>query len=109
MAKQLNVTRIDFTTVGDQIVVNKIDDQTTDHSIIVENSQKSASSLEDMLTWCEGNGWTVRRFAPLGARAWKGGLRPVRTAIQIKRKRDELTLHLVEGLNVVALDLAYDC
>lgn len=113
MAEQLTVTRMDFTLIdnGRQVVVMKFDDQTVPARAIPvsDPSVKPGADFETMLTWCIDHGWTVRRFAPLGARAWKGTARVVRTAGQIIKKRDELTRYPVPGLNVVSLDLAYDC
>lgn len=109
MAERIAVTRIDFAIAQDIVVVNKIAETGT-RAIVVESSEKKDNELDEMLAWCESNGWVVRRYAPLGARAWKGAApRPVRTSGQIRRKRDELMKYPVPGLNVSALNLAYDC
>lgn len=103
------ITRIDFATTADVVVVNKLVEEPA-RARVIDSAQKPAAELDKMLAWCEANGWTVHRFAPLGARAWKGNApRPVRTANKTIAKRDELTRHPVPGLNVVALDLLYDC
>ena len=107
-AEKQEITRIDFATTADLVVVNKLVEEPT-RAWVYDSSQKPAIELDKMLAWCESNGWTVRRFAPLGARAWKGAPRPIRTAAQIIKRRAELTMRPVPGLNVVALDLAYDC
>lgn len=106
-----SITRIDFALTGaESVIVNKIDDlSAAGRAIVVESNPKPASEFEKMVKWCEENGWTVRRFLPLGARAWKGEPRPVRDSSSIRRKRDDLTRYPIPGLNVVALDLAYDC
>jgi hypothetical protein len=107
--QKLEITRIDFATTADLVVVNKLVEEPT-RAWVFDSTQKPATELETMLAWCEANGWTVRRFLPLGARAWKGTApRPIRTAGQIIKRRDELTRRPVPGLNVIALDLAYDC
>ena len=104
----MGITRIDFTVAGDIIVVNKLD-ELPDRPVVVEQRQHPKENLDTMLKWCEDNGFAVRRFLPLGARAWRGNVRPIRTSAQIRRRRDELMRYPVDGLNVVALDLAYDC
>lgn len=112
MVQKATISRIDFAlTSNDAVIVNKIDDTTqAGRAIVVESCPKPKSEFEKMLEWCAANGWVVRKFLPLGARAWKGEEpRPVRDAGQIKRKRDTLTRDPIPGLNVVALDLAYDC
>lgn len=110
MEQRTKVTRIDFTVAGDIVVVNKIDDQTVaGRAIVINSCQYLLSSMEEMLSWCEANSFVVRRYFPLGARAWFGRVRPVRTAGQIQRKRSELTRYPVEGLQIHTVDLAYDC
>ena len=111
MEQKSIVSRIDFSVAGDVIVVNKIDDQTIPGRAIVTNSrQHPKSELDKMIAWCEANGFHVRRFLPLGARAWFGALpRPVRRRGQTQRKRSELERYPVEGLQLQALDLVYDC
>lgn len=110
---EVQVTRIDFALTGDgeHVIINKFDDlSVTGRAIIISSTVKPADQFETMVAWCVQHAWTVRRFLPLGARAWKGPApRPVRGTAQIQRKRDDLLRYPVAGLNVVALDLAYDC
>ena len=110
-AGKIVVTRIDFALAGDVVVVNKIDDMTVaGRSIVVDSNEKPASELDKMLAWCETNGFVVRRYAPLGARAWRGERpRPVRTKAAVIKKHADLLAYPVKGLQVHALDLAYDC
>jgi len=104
------ITRIDFALTSDLVVVNKIDDGTTARTaVVVDSSIKERAKLDEMLSWCEANGWSVRRYFPLGARAWKGQPRVIRTRDQIRKKHADLTNHPVDGLQLHALDLAYDC
>ncbi len=100
------ITRLDFVQLPQGARVNKIlEDHVRKVTIVVGSGV--VPSLDDALRWCENTGWTVRRW-PGGARAWWGGLRPVRSAGQIKQKREELMRYPVPGLQVNALDLAYD-
>jgi len=104
------VTRFDLTLAGDKLVANKLDDVTNPlRAIVVESVVLPADNFEGILTWCADNGWTIRVFLPIGARAWKGAARPVRNSLQIRRLRSELTAQNISGLNVHTLDLAYDC
>jgi len=100
------ITRLDFVELPQGALVNKILEDHV-HGVSVVVATTIVPSLENALQWCESSEWTVRRW-PGGARAWWGGLRPVRSAEQIKRKREELLRHPISGLQVNALDLAYD-
>lgn len=102
------ITRIDFAIAGELVIVNKLT-ELPERAIVLETAQYPVAKLDEMLAWCEAHDWEVRRFSPLGARAWKGEKRPVRTAARIKRMRDELTARQVAGLNVHTLDLLFDC
>jgi len=108
---QMKPTRIDFTIADGNVLIQKLDDETVmARAIPVEQTQKPAAQLDTMLAWCESHGWHVRRYLPLGARAWKGDApRVVRTEYRIKKKRAQLTRQQIPGLNVHALDLRYDC
>jgi len=111
MAKRLPVTRIDFSVGGEVVVVNKVAERLTPdgRDIVLESTQKALAELDAMLAWCESHGWVVRRYLPLGARAWKGDQpRLVRTREQIQKKRAELVRRPVPGLEAHALDLAFD-
>jgi len=100
------ITRLDFVELPQGAIVNKIlEDHERGVTIVVASGV--VPSLDEALRWCESTGWTVRRWTG-GARAWWGGLRPVRSAEQIKQKREELRRYPVPGLQVNALDLAYD-
>jgi len=100
------ITRLDFVQLPQGALVNKIlEDHARGVTIVVATGV--VPSLDEALNWCESTGWTVRRWTG-GARAWWGGLRPVRSAGQIKKKREELLRYPVPGLQVNALDLAYD-
>ena len=103
------VTRIDFATTSEIVVVNKIDDSGP-RAVILASQQHPIEQYAGMLEWCEANGYVVRRYAPLGARAWLGTTpRVVRNRQQIMKKRRELEMNPVTGLEVSALDLALDC
>lgn len=106
--KEVHITRIDFAVADQSVVVNKLV-EIDGRAIVIETSTKPLAELETMLTWCASHGWTVRRYAPLGARAWKGAAKPVRTAGQIQKRRAEMEKYPVPGLQVHALDFAYDC
>jgi len=101
--------RIDLWARPDgRVTVTKFEDQyTLDGYIPRDTSIQEAWSLDQMAAWLEGKGWTVRRW-PGGARAFKDGLKPIRTRAQIHRKRDVLKLNPPKGVEVHALDLAYD-
>lgn len=103
-----DITRLDFTKLpDDRVLVNKIFEDHQRRQAVVVNTVMSSLTLDELVSWCESTGWTVRRW-PGGARAWWGGLRPVRTAGAIKNKRAELMHRPIPGLQVHALDLAYD-
>jgi hypothetical protein len=107
--KTMKITRIDFATTSEIVVVNKIDD-TGARAIVVESKQYPIKQLEWMLQWCEANGYVIRRFAPLGARAWLGATpRMVRNRSEIMKKRRELEMYPVDGLQLNAVNLALDC
>lgn len=109
------VTRIDFTVIGDGVLVQKwgvVNDSYNPRSIVVESDVKQGFDLQSALAWCSTHGWTVHTW-PGGARAWKGEPYPIRDARTIQRKRAELTKKLMLGqtdgtTGSYAYDLAYD-
>lgn len=110
------ITRIDFTVTTVVVAVNKFEEGWDSHpraaaAHLVEGKQHKPGEfdLEAALKWCADHGWTVRRW-PGGARAFKDGLKPVRTAEQIQRMRRELSRYPRPELQGqgVRLDLAYD-
>lgn len=106
-----NITRIDMHQIPQGIVVHKFPHYWTAATPPASTTTNEAMTLDQMTAWLEENGWTVRRW-PGGARAWKGEMMPVRTASQIRRKREELRQRWQDwnrqGVQVHALDLAYD-
>ena len=106
----LTVDRIDFTETPAGVLVNKIAtkvERIRPRDIVLESSLNTVMALEEMLTWCEQRGWAVRRWHG-GARAFKHGLRPVRSAGQIHALRQRLSEHPRPELNAHTLDLRYD-
>ena len=65
-------------------------------------------TLDQMTALLQAKGWTIRHWHR-GARAFKDEIRPIRTRGQIKRKREQLTRHPRPGLQLCAIDLAFDC
>lgn len=75
------------------------------------NDQNTEMDLDEMVDWLEREGWTIRRW-PGGARAWRDGLRIIRTRGQILRKRKQLQTGAGYGPEIRniahTLELAYD-
>jgi len=71
----------------------------------------SEFDLDAALAWCKANGYTIRRWDG-GARVWKGDVpRPVRTRLQIRRRRaqaERLALHGDPAACTLSRDFAYD-
>ena len=91
--KPVEITRIDFYeafqgTEG-RCVVNVAkfpDGWEKDPMARAIKRYQSDKPLAEMLTWCEAQGWKIRRW-PGGARAFKGGLHPIRSRGAIVRMR----------------------
>jgi len=108
MASKITITRIDFVTTEEMVVVNKVYEGVLrgNRDIVVDTKQHPIAKFEGMLDWCEKNGWIVRRFEPRGARAWKGSEpRPVRTKKAIKKLAMRLQR---DGFDSNRFDLRYD-
>lgn len=80
------ITRIDFSVVGPQVVVRKWPYGWTASTRPISTETKTGFDLENALDWCLKNGWTVYRYEG-GARAWLGQALPVRDAASIRRLR----------------------
>lgn len=97
--------RIDFTRMSDdRVIVLKLRRDTADpqapRDIPEGHDIKLAGfDLDAALAWCQANGYTVRRWLG-GARAWLGGIWPIRTRNQIQRMRDNQPC--------AQMDFAYD-
>ncbi len=69
--------------------------------------------MEAALIWCAQERWEVRRW-PTGARAWKHGIEPVRTAEMAERmERDGLlkidpTWREIENFDINSINYRYD-
>lgn len=107
--QQPEITRIDFVETPGGFIVNKLA-KVDDRFIVISHQTKGTDfDLGAALAWCEKNRWVVRRW-PGGARAFKNGLYPIRTAGAIKKLRDQLKAHPDSSLNgtLYAIDLRYD-
>lgn len=113
---ETDICRLDFVQAGGTWSVSKLvkvsQGQVPGYirTVVVSFERKPQGfDIEKALRWCDGHGWTVRRW-PGGARAWRDGLEPVRTTGAIKKLRDELRCRPRPELQGqgVALDLAYD-
>ena len=109
MSANLVITRIDFTIVPVDGAVNirKYGEGWTASTPPAITSTNRTQSLEDMLSWLEEHGWTVRRW-PGGARAFRGKPMPVRTRSAIQRLRDQFREYPVAGVETCTLDFALD-
>ena len=104
----IKVTRIDLFNTPHGVFVVKFPDGWTASTPPVKSYYISDRTLDDLARTIETlPGWRVRRW-PGGARGWLGKPMPVRTREQIKRKREELTRHRPPGVEIHALDLAYE-
>jgi hypothetical protein len=118
-----NPDRIDFhtfqhRTLGDMVVVTKFwRSDGRDRALNGVDRKEPGFDLEWALAWCEQHGYTVHRWLS-GARAWQGKPWVIRTAAQIKHKRERLEKRLHAAWkrgdlagsksNLLAHDLAYD-
>ena len=79
-----------------------------------DTHENPSVSLDDMIKWCEQNGYHVRKWCPTGARAWLGRKpHPIRDRWQMKRLDERLKQRrdagtLPEGVQLHTLDLRYD-
>ena len=114
--------RIDFTVTSEgQVIVQKFErrrlrnGRKRDFPIATE-IKPDGFNLRGALTWCESNGYTVRRWHR-GARAWKGEPWVIRTRAQIYHKRRQVEQEVAEFIRrnpnrptpgLTFLDFAYD-
>jgi hypothetical protein len=55
----------------------------------MSDTVKTEAEVQEILAWCEANGWTVHRINAEKARAWKGAPQPVHdtaTILQMRRR-----------------------
>ena len=68
----------------------------------------SETSYDSIMAWFKENNWITRQW-PGGARAFLNGtMAPVRSAGEIKRKREAITRYPPPGVQIHAVDLAYE-
>jgi hypothetical protein len=105
----IEITRIDFLVTGATTTVNKMGMNVFEKTIVAEGKTHKNFDLAAALDWLRVRGWTVREW-PGGARAWRDGLKPIRSAREIIRLRDELRAYPRPELEGKAhtLDLAFD-
>lgn len=86
------ITRIDFAILSKTIVVNKYAAGWEDRLGVAESKshKKDEFKYEEALDWLRAHGWVVRQW-PTGARAWKYGLKPVRSRGQILKLRSQMS------------------
>jgi hypothetical protein len=104
------VTRIDLLKNPDNVVVMKWLDgwKAGDKPDTV---YQTTEYFDEMLDWLRARGWDVVEWG-IGARAWKGGRKPVRPGWAIKKKRAEVNQnrewYAEQGLdNLSSLNLAF--
>lgn len=99
MTNQIRTDRIDFTVLASgSVIVTKMWRDASGMRDIPHSSTTHAPGefdMENALTWCRDNGfavliWPLGDKPMMGARAWRGHPRPVRTAYQIIRLRQLL-------------------
>jgi len=113
MIEKAIISRIDFCILEMGVVVVTKFQKVNGRGICPQGPETKPAGfdLEGALTWCEQNGFTVRRW-PGGARAWLGKPWPIRTRNQIQRMRHKigrLTAARAFGdENMLGLDFAFD-
>jgi hypothetical protein len=104
--------RIDFAVATSGVVVTKLW-LIEGRNVALHGAQTKPADfdLDGALAWCEANGYTVRRWQG-GARAWRDDEpRPIRTRLQIWRRRaraEQLALHGDPAACALSCDFAYD-
>ena len=91
-------TRIDFRQLPDGTVkVRKYEEGWVGDSMYFDESIQAEMTIAEMAAWCKGRGWRVIEWPavpeiglPAGARAFKGGMMPVRNKYAIKGLRRTL-------------------
>lgn len=102
------ITRVDLYARPDGVFVAKYPRDWTASTPPAKSYVITDHTLDELAAQLEQTpGWRVRRW-PGGARGWLGKLAPVRTRSDIIRKREELTRWRPAGVEVHALDLAFD-
>ena len=85
-----SVTRIDIEQQGDSILVLEFKDGwkpgNPPDNVYRINDEPFSEALIFLIRL---SGWTVVEWT-IGARAWKDGIKPVRTGSQIRRKREQV-------------------
>lgn len=109
----LEVTRIDFrfTEKIDGVIVRKYHEiPNVGRAVVVDHDEKDhAFDLEKALTWLREHGWDVITW-DVGARAWKGERRPVRTAAEILRMRRQFNKYgagAMQNVTAAGLNLVF--
>lgn len=104
------ITRIDFVKILNVWRVKKFPyGWTAKTHPLTDETKGPEFDLESSLTWCEQNGWNVRRW-PGGGRAFKGEPMPVRTGAAIMSMRRNVEKSFFSGQTDTrrAFDLAFD-
>lgn len=104
------ITRIDFQQIGTRVRVEKYPYGWTLGTPPISSELKPEGfTIDQALQWFE-RPWIVRTW-PGGARAWFGKLTPVRTRLEIQRRRDKLSERFAMGAlpaGEYQIDLAFD-
>ena len=104
----LEIGRIDMFQVPDGVRVMKWPVGWIPRTPPSVNYLNVEMTLDQMVEQLQSmDGWIVRKWAS-GARAWKGELRPIRTAHQIRKKREKYTRFPRPGMQLNCVDFAFD-
>lgn len=83
-----NVDRLDFHQTPAAWIVARFTRCELGAYLPIARKTEPGFDIDLALAWCREHGWAVREW-PGGARAWRKGVEPVRSARQVKRMERE--------------------